>query len=297
MKTIIIVLLGIVSLSWAQDLGSLEKQYTENLSHLRHSQMLASSQQKRLAGLETQIDSMKKAHILDDKLLLLLNKALQAGNILMTRQKNVDSLGNQAVQLRRQLYNIYTNQIDSLNGHLDAQQQRKLVELLKKRRSVAPALRLFSFDQALIAKKDADSIATPLDTLIRNDYLRHALLEVDANLGVIKTRKTDLHQQQILYREMAAFGNEMQEDTDWGSPTSSNNRLAEADAMADSKVRMDIARANGAPAGLGINERFSILDDIPPDSLSGEAYMQMLDQAEKYLDELREKINNRLGHR
>ncbi len=299
MKKILLIPLMLVTCLGAQEIAVLQNDYQQMLGHLQRRQLTADSVQTRLKQLSDEIERIKKGP--EDKqtrLPQLLARALEIGMDVEARYKNIHLLQKQLLKIRAKLYGYYTRRINVLRDSVNtpARGNPELEAALRERSRYAPLPRFFSFDPRVIDAMPGDSGASALDARIHKDFLQRALTEVDSNLTIVKKRRRDVHDRQLLRREMAAFSNQMEEETLWPQNTGSA-----ADKVFEDPGRSDLATSAGIrhndvyQSGMPLFERWLSTEGALPDSLSTEDYQNMLLDAENYLNHLRVKIVHKLG--
>ena len=300
MKTIMLIPLVFFSYLGAQDIGILQKNYEQLLGRLHRQQIVADSVQARLKQISATIERIKKSPEAErSQLPEILARALEIGTDADARQKNIHLLQKKVLKIRARLYHSYTRRINVLRDSLvntTARGNPALETALRERSRYAPLPRFFSFDPRVIDTIPGDSGASALDTRIKKDFLQRALTEVDSNLSIVKKRRRDVHDRQLLRREMAAFSNQMEEETLWPQNTGSAADKAFEDPVGSDMLSPSATRHSDVyQSGMPLFERWLSTEGALPDSLSTEDYQNMLQDAENYLNHLRVKIVHKLG--
>ena len=123
---------------WAQDQQQSERSYYETLAAVKQQQSKLGSLNTTLADFAKEIDEAKKANLDQGQVKKLMAQALSVSTEIEQQQNSIRKLQNQLEQHRKNLENVYTAQIDSIQLLLQSDEfsgDRLVLEL--KHREIA----------------------------------------------------------------------------------------------------------------------------------------------------------------
>lgn len=168
-----------------------------------------------------QIDREKERQKPDQsKIGELMSEALSISDQLEAKKKEISVIEDQVQDVRRTLDRKYSQQIDSLQMLLNAEDLRgdqesleaRIMQLSEKRLLVSPIVKRLSFDPQQILQIQSDAFRDSLDAAIYTDYLTNALQEVDAHLSSVKNTREEYEQIIKLQEKTGKFLDEVAED-------------------------------------------------------------------------------------
>ncbi|MCH8125160.1 hypothetical protein IIC38_04260 [candidate division KSB1 bacterium] len=228
---------------WAQDQQQSERSYYETLAAVKQQQSKLGSLNTTLADFAKEIDEAKKANLDQGQVKKLMAQALSVSNEIEQQQNSIRKLQNQLEQHRKNLENVYTAQIDSIQLLLQSDEfsgdrlvlELKHREIAEKRMMILPLVQSFSFDPQKINSIQSIKSDDPLEQEMLKDYLNNALSEITEKLANLQNTKLELEEIVLLEEKTQHFLEDV--DTDGFVGFSSASSLVNLNSPDESSVR------------------------------------------------------------
>lgn len=228
---------------WAQDQQQSERSYYETLAAVKQQQSKLGSLNTTLADFAKEIDEAKKANLDQGQVKKLMAQALSVSNEIEQQQNSIRKLQNQLEQHRKNLENVYTAQIDSIQLLLQSDEfsgdrlvlELKHREIAEKRMMILPLVQSFSFDPQKINSIQSIKSDDPLEQEMLKDYLNNALSEITEKLANLQNTKLELEEIVLLEEKTQHFLEDV--DTDGFVGFSSASSLGNFNSPDESSVR------------------------------------------------------------
>ena len=228
---------------WAQDQQQSERSYYETLAAVKQQQSKLGSLNTTLADFAKEIDEAKKANLDQGQVKKLMAQALSVSNEIEQQQNSIRKLQNQLEQHRKNLENVYTAQIDSIQLLLQSDEfsgdrlvlELKHREIAEKRMMILPLVQSFSFDPQKINSIQSIKSDDPLEQEMLKDYLNNALSEITEKLANLQNTKLELEKIVLLEEKTQHFLEDV--DTDGFVGFSSASSLVNLNSPDESSVR------------------------------------------------------------
>ncbi len=228
---------------WAQDQQQSERSYYETLAAVKQQQSKLGSLNTTLADFAKEIDEAKKTNLDQSQVKKLMAQALSVSNEIEQQQNSIRKLQNQLEQHRKNLENVYTAQIDSIQLLLQSDEfsgdrlvlELKHREIAEKRMMILPLVQSFSFDPQKINSIQSIKSDDPLEQEMLKDYLNNALSEITEKLANLQNTKLELEEIVLLEEKTQHFLEDV--DTDGFVGFSSASSLVNLNSPDESSVR------------------------------------------------------------
>ena len=228
---------------WAQDQQQSERSYYETLAAVKQQQSKLGSLNTTLADFAKEIDEAKKANLDQGQVKKLMAQALSVSTEIEQQQNSIRKLQNQLEQHRKNLENVYTAQIDSIQLLLQSDEfsgdrlvlELKHREIAEKRMMILPLVQSFSFDPQKINSIQSIKSDDPLEQEMLKDYLNNALSEITEKLANLQNTKLELEEIVLLEEKTQHFLEDV--DTDGFVGFSSASSLVNLNSPDESSVR------------------------------------------------------------
>lgn len=228
---------------WAQDQQQSERSYYETLAAVKQQQSKLGSLNTTLADFAKEIDEAKKANLDQGQVKKLMAQALSVSNEIEQQQNSIRKLQNQLEQHRKNLENVYTAQIDSIQLLLQSDEfsgdrlvlELKHREIAEKRMMILPLVQSFSFDPQKINSIQSIKSDDPLEQEMLKDYLNNALSEITEKLANLQNTKLELEEIVLLEEKTQHFLEDVDTDGFVGFPSASS--LVNLNSPDESSVR------------------------------------------------------------
>ena len=228
---------------WAQDQQQSERSYYETLAAVKQQQSKLGSLNTTLADFAKEIDEAKKTNLDQSQVKKLMAQALSVSNEIEQQQNSIRKLQNQLEQHRKNLENVYTAQIDSIQLLLQSDEfsgdrlvlELKHREIAEKRMMILPLVQSFSFDPQKINSIQSIKSDDPLEQEMLKDYLNNALSEITEKLANLQNTKLELEEIVLLEEKTQHFLEDVDTDGFVGFPSASS--LVNLNSPDESSVR------------------------------------------------------------
>lgn len=228
---------------WAQDQQQSERSYYETLAAVKQQQSKLGSLNTTLADFAKEIDEAKKTNLDQSQVKKLMAQALSVSYEIEQQQNSIRKLQNQLEQHRKNLENVYTAQIDSIQLLLQSDEfsgdrlvlELKHREIAEKRMMILPLVQSFSFDPQKINSIQSIKSDDPLEQEMLKDYLNNALSEITEKLANLQNTKLELEEIVLLEEKTQHFLEDV--DTDGFVGFSSASSLVNLNSPDESSVR------------------------------------------------------------
>ena len=196
-----------------------------------------------MADFAKEIDEAKKANLDQGQVKKLMAQALSVSNEIEQQQNSIRKLQNQLEQHRKNLENVYTAQIDSIQLLLQSDEfsgdrlvlELKHREIAEKRMMILPLVQSFSFDPQKINSIQSIKSDDPLEQEMLKDYLNNALSEITEKLANLQNTKLELEEIVLLEEKTQHFLEDVDTDGFVGFPSASS--LVNLNSPDESSVR------------------------------------------------------------
>ncbi|HVO73895.1 MAG TPA: hypothetical protein VMT35_07720 [Ignavibacteriaceae bacterium] len=203
-------LLSFVQLN-AQSLNELEKNYETLQKEYLKENSAVDSLGALILKRASLIDNEKKKDQPDEDILVgLLSGSATLSNNLEKHQKNLNRIGNDIEQIKKQLFKNYSVIIDSLeglkaSGRENEQLNSEIFYYTGQRLMVSPKIPMLSFNPEKVLKIDLKKMTDPREKTLFKEYLDNALSEVDKLLGNVEVESNEIGQIADLEKKSKKF--------------------------------------------------------------------------------------------
>jgi len=281
---------------------------------------------QNLPELEDRLEDLnKKRNLIEtavDSLQMLLKKDLDgnssgesaalAGAFEITqqlKQKNAElnKVKEELKSVKNTLFELYGEEIISLqaklrnagNSETEKNLTRELIRFVEKQWAVNPLDNPFSFDIQKVQKIDLSSSTDSLETMILNDYLQKASLEVGQKIAALSSRENEIDRLLRLQSKTRDFLEESSESRPWQIKSQS---AASQELAFNSPESRDKVYGGADYFGIQNTENFYLalrqLQDLSrlgrSENGNSRQLLEQIQQVKKTLQELDKYITNKM---
>ena len=304
---------------WAQDQQQSERSYYETLAAVKQQQSKLGSLNTTLADFAKEIDEAKKANLDQGQVKKLMAQALSVSNEIEQQQNSIRKLQNQLEQHRKNLENVYTAQIDSIQLLLQSDEfsgdrlvlELKHREIAEKRMMILPLVQSFSFDPQKINSIQSIKSDDPLEQEMLKDYLNNALSEITEKLANLQNTKLELEEIVLLEEKTQHFLEDVDTDgfvgfssasslVNLNSPDESSVRASDLGSKAniiETRIQAYLYLVNQLELNQAVVQTISsmIVPGQSASTLSNQEYLKLLIQIEQRLLDYQEILTKKLN--
>jgi hypothetical protein len=217
MRVIIFICLFFIKL-FAQNISVLEQKYSILDKSLKEAVIKLDSLSQILEKKANLIDREKKKSDPEiDKITGLMAETIVIASQVEEQQKKIKQLQGSINFLKQNLYKKYSVLIDSLkrvenskvSGESKSELEKKILYLAQKRLYLSPNIPLLSFSPDKILNIDLNATEDSLEKAIYQEYLKHALSEVDSHLVELSELSSEINEMILLQKKTESFMDEM----------------------------------------------------------------------------------------
>ncbi len=303
----------------AQNQQGLERSYYLILASIKQEQSKLDSLNLQLTNFAEAIDEAKKnKNSEQDKIKNIMAQALSLSDEIQIKNKSIQDLKNQLETHQKNLDNLYTIKIDSMQTLLQSDKftgdkqalTTELREFTEKRMMISPVVQSFTFDPQKIKSIQSTKSDDPLEQAMLRDYLNNALTEITEKLTDLRNTKDELEEMVLLEEKTEEFldgvdtegfaGFAISSDKNLNSATLEAGNLADASRVADpttSKIQAYIYLVNQLDLSQLTGQSFgkTIEPGSKTDTVSHKEYLRIVNQIEQKLLEYQTILTKKLS--
>ncbi|GAB4373944.1 MAG: hypothetical protein Kow0042_18180 [Calditrichia bacterium] len=282
--------------------------------------------QSRLDSLKAEFDSLtaeidrekSQPKINKPRVAALMARALAVSREVEEQEKIITRIEGNIVETKSQLIAQYSVQFDSLKNLLKAEKEEKrrlelekqMVALAEKKLLLLPKFTQFSFDPQKVNQIQLSDVQDSLEYHIQADYLRHAQSDIEEKIHRLRIIREELENIVLLEKDMADFMEEVGDHDYLGMMIQSKMEGRKPVTASSSFIERMMAPTELVEQIRSFYvylHRMETVDPspkkptwaFPPDSTSAhldrEAYVQLLKNAEKILEQYKWAIAKKLS--
>ncbi len=296
-----------VAAVYAQDGVELEARY-------RAAERMAAAEQSALDSLnalmQTTVQSIekekKKTYPDQARIVQWMAHGVIMSNQIKEKQKRLSEKENTAEELRRNLEAYYVRNLDSLRRLASSAERPdlgdKIMQLTEKRLLVSPAVKTLAFDPQQVKQMELSKAADPLEKAMMTDYLKKALVEIDARLERVSSFRQEYESIASLRKRTMEFVAESYEQGRLGTAIRSQSVTVPAGQLSGGPLTGEYTTFQ-ARSVVGLIQQINAGVRMTPlpfatlsskSNVSEEEYIDLLKQAEKQLKNYRDLVQKKL---